>query len=287
MILLLGEQPVPNLLPVLHEKPDMALMLYTQRTDGQRERLSKVLSGRVNYEAMEVPPYDIVQIRRALENRLSEGEWRDQNVIFNLTGGTKPMAFAAYELAVHRKKDFLYFQTEGKRSLIYRYTTTNGAQLNGQPVEVPPLLTIDDYLRLYLGGYAEEGAKEPFERLVGEALRQSPIISEIKAGVRGLSALEIDLVIRCGNQVGVAEVKRHAKKQGIDQLNSATEQRYLGTYTEKFLVSAAPLDPNNRELADAYKIKVIELQSGEGKALTAQDVSRLIQVISSALGANQ
>lgn len=38
-------------------------------------------------------------------------------------------------------------------------------------------------------------------------------------------------------------------------------QRYLGTYIAKFLVSAHPVDRNNRALARAYNIEVIELPS--------------------------
>jgi hypothetical protein len=287
MVALIGEQPVPNLLPLLHFAPTEALLVHTQRTAPQKERLAQVLMGRMNISPLDVPPYAIDQIRALLERAVDERLDAGEVVIFNLTGGTKPMAFAAYELAVQKGCEFVYFQTEGRRSVVYRYAVTDGrAMMVGEPETVGPLLTLDDFLRLHAEAYTEEGPKEDFERMVGEAFRASPLISEVHAGVRLLSALEIDLVIRCGNQVGIAEVKRQAKKQGIDQLHSATEQRQLGTYTQKFLISGAAVDVNNRELAKAYHVHVVELPSAETGALSEVDIQRLLDMVTTQLGAH-
>lgn len=285
MVALIGEQPAPNLLPLLHVAATDGLLVFTQRTARHKDRLKRVLQGRVPPEELETPPYDIIEIGHRLEKKLVALGWNTPDLVFNLTGGTKAMAFAAYDLAVRWRSEFLYFQTEGARSLVYRYATVSGSPLLiGAPEEVRTLLTIDDYLRLYAEGYKEEGTKEPFEKMVYDALKASPLISEVRAGIRTLTALEIDLVIRCGNQIGIAEIKRHAKKQGIDQLNSASEQRNLGTYASKFLISAAPVDPNNKDLADAYKIVVIELPSAASGSISTDDTDRLVQTITRTLG---
>lgn len=42
-------------------------------------------------------------------------------MIFNLTGGTKPMSLAAFLVAFQRKAPFVYFQTEGGHSLLFHY----------------------------------------------------------------------------------------------------------------------------------------------------------------------
>lgn len=286
MVALIGEQPVPNLLPLLHVSATDGLLVFTQRTAPQKDRLNRVLKGRTQIHELEAPPYDIAEINRRLEERLSGLGWNSPDLVFNLTGGTKAMAFAAYDLAVRWQKDFMYFQTEGGRSLVYRYATASGSPvLIGVPEQVGTLLTIDDYLRLHAKDYNEEGTKEPFEKMVYDALKASPLISEVRAGIRTLSPLEIDLVIRCGNQIGIAEIKHHAKKQGIDQLHSASEQRHLGTYAFKFLISAAPVDQNNKDLADAYKIEVIELTSAASGSLSSDDADRLVQTVTRVLGA--
>ena len=47
--------------------------------------------------------------------------------------------------------------------------------------------------------------------------------------------MEIDLIFRCGNSIGIAELKTGksaTEKEGIDQLNAACAREYLGTYTK-------------------------------------------------------
>ena len=89
------------------------------------------------------------------------------------------------------------------------------------------------------------------------------------------------------HQVAVLEAKRKAGKEGIDQLNGVTDQRTLGTYTRKLLVSATPLDDNNLALAAAHRIDVVVLESGRESALSAADRAKLIDVITGMLGVRQ
>src|SRR5947209_13555639 len=97
-------------------------------------------------------------------------------------------------------------------------------------------LTVDDYLKADgLFEYKNGVIREPFEEKVANALR--PHVSEIVSGV-ALGTLEIDLVIRHRNQVGIAEVKSGraaSRKDGIDQLSTASQREFLGTYTARFL----------------------------------------------------
>lgn len=46
MISLVGEQPVPNLLAVLHVRPEHVVLVCTERTKGVSERLRSVLKKR-------------------------------------------------------------------------------------------------------------------------------------------------------------------------------------------------------------------------------------------------
>ncbi|MDI6631878.1 MAG: DUF1887 domain-containing protein, partial [Thermoanaerobacteraceae bacterium] len=100
-------------------------------------------------------------------------------------------------------------------------------------------------------------------------------------------ALEIDLVLRCGNRVGIAEVKSGKKarsKEGIDRLNAAADPRFLGTYIKKFLILDREYEPNNLELARAYGITVIELSSAQNGELSREDTEKLIQTAKTELG---
>jgi hypothetical protein len=286
MIALVGEQPIPNLLPVRHDKPNRVILVHTQRTRLVSQRLTSLLGDAV--VTLEVTPYDIMAIQQALKQFISERGWMATEVNFNLTGGTKPMAFAAYRLAEELSSSFMYLQSEGGKSLIYRYEFSEWRARLVREEEIPSVLTIDDYLRAHLGDYEEGPLKQRFEKMVYDTL--CPVLDEIKTSVKHGGALEVDLVLRCGNQVGVSEVKSGRKAQsrkGIDQLNTAAEQRYLGTYTRKFLIVDRLLGSNNRALAEGHRIMVIELCSAATGSLSDEDRGRLITTIRKELGGQQ
>lgn len=284
MIALIGEQPIANLLPIRYERPDRVLLVYTDRTEKGYERLKDLL-GAAKIDPLKIEsPYDIFSIQRDLRRSINDLDFDSSSIIFNLTGGTKPMAFASYRLAEELSSPFLYLQSEGGNSLIYRYEFSKGAaQLIKRDV-IPEVLSIDDYLRAHLGSYKEAAPKDLFEMLIKNTLFGS--VSETASSINH-GALEIDLVVRCGNQIGIAEIKtgnRARKKEGIDQLNTAGEQRYLGTYTHKFLIVDRELGSQNRALAEAHRINVIELCSGESGDLSPEDKEMLIRTVCRDLG---
>jgi hypothetical protein len=260
-ILLMGEQPAPNLLPTRHLAPDVAVLVYTARTQSKAENLKTILQPNISCLLCSVSPYTIPEIQNTLQSFLST-HLPQHALIFNLTGGTKPMVLAAYMLAQNYGAPFVYFQTEGNRSRLYHYASDGGGIVREEVKELSDTITLDDYLRLYLREYGTGESRNPFEHQVQTAL-QSIDALEVLWSLRpkGLGALEVDFVVRLGNQIGVGEVKSKGTKSGIDQINAVATQRYLGTYVKKFLVSGRPMDQNNKELAQAYRIEVIELPS--------------------------
>jgi len=278
LILLVGEQPLPNLLPTRHINPELVVLVHTDRTEEIAKRLNGLLSIRTLY--CKVEPYDLPKIEQTLQDFLSQqiAESKYQ-LLFNLTGGTKPMSLAAFRLASQRKAPFVYFQTEGGRSLLYRYRFTDQreVELEEQKVLSQPL-TLDDYLRAQVGNYTTEDLRDDFEREVHRVLQKIPDL-EIFTSVRprGLEALEVDFVVRLGNQIGVIEAKRKGAKSGIDQIQAVAEQRHLGTYVAKFLVSGKPVDKNNKNLAQAYGIEVIELTSYAGTGKISESDQQMLR----------
>jgi hypothetical protein len=265
MILLVGEQPAPNLLPTRRLKPDVAVLVLTERTRRVAENLARLLKPVCRCLPCPVDPYKIPEIQ-------------DDTFTFNLTGGTKPMALAAFCLAKMHDSPIVYFQTEGNRSLLYHYVFDGDEVALQDTDDLAESISLDDYLRLHLGAYETEAPRNAFEQQVFETLAATPGIAEVFTSVRprGLGALEVDFAVRCGNQVSVGEVKSKGAKDGIDQINAVADPRYLGTYVRKFLVSAHPVHPNNQALAQAYRIEVIELPSyGETDALDTEDRQKL------------
>lgn len=69
MIALIGEQPIPNLLPIRHVKPIEVLLVRTDRTKQVSERLEKVVKQDVGVHFCHVDPYDIAKIYTRLTKK--------------------------------------------------------------------------------------------------------------------------------------------------------------------------------------------------------------------------
>lgn len=298
MVVLIGEQPIPNLLPILHLKPADVLLVQTPFTQNRALQLQKVLSSRVRSEFLTIDDaYNISKIYSALTDKIIQLGWSFAELTFNVSSGTKPMAFAAYQLAADNNCPVVYLQSEGRQSRLLEY------HFNGDRAElvrdeiIPPLITITDYLLAYLPGFTETGFSKDddgvelsiggrFEKILYQTLK--PYVDEIIAGVRpeGVKEqIEIDLVVRCGNQVGIIEAKTGSRKDGIDQLSTSGGQRYLGTYTAKFLVLGRILPASLKMLAEARNVTIIELPKyQDGRSLAATESNRLARTIIEKLG---
>jgi len=294
MICLVGEQPLPNLLPVRYEEPEHVVLAYTQSTREVSDRLEKVLRGEALVYPLEVLPFNIPAIRSALEEFIAGRGWKSAQLVFNLTGGTKAMAFAAYSLAEEWRSRFIYLESEESTSQLYRYRFDwDGTALSDGESIVPDVVGLDDYFKAHLGSYWQRpfpsGRGGEFERVVCQVLEQA--VDELTHGIQAGGALDIDIALRCGNQVGIAEVKTGAaarRKTGLDQLNTAARREYLGIYTRKFLIVDTAWNhtlSNLRDLADVSEIKVIELSSyGQTGSLLDQDRERLVREVAETLG---
>jgi hypothetical protein len=295
MLTLIGEQPIPNLLPIRHDRAAEVLLVHTGLTLPVSERLRRIVQKETVVHLCPVDAYDLAAIQQSLEQKIKELGWRINQVVFNLTGGTKMMVLAAFALAARNNSPFIYLQSEGQHSRLFRYQLAQGAtRLVGQE-EIPPVISAGDYLNAHLPGYEIVGFATDetgkiniggrFEQAIHTALKTR---FETLPGVRPKGVadqIELDLVIRCGNQVGIAEVKlggdrTEGPKRGIDQLNTATRREYLGTYTTRFLITGGRLGGRIRALAKDARIHLIELPGyQDGQPLAQTEVDKLVQAI--------
>ncbi|HMN29140.1 MAG TPA: DUF1887 family CARF protein [Caldilineaceae bacterium] len=281
LVSLVGEQPAPNLLSARALRPEVSILVCTERTKKIAERLRGLLLPICPCGICIVDGYNIAAAQLQLTSYIDDYD-HIAALHFNVTGGTKPMSLAAFMLAKARNAPFSYFQTEGNRSRLLSYGWRGEKVELTSDQELAVTISIDDYLQLYLGEYESGPPREEFERQVYATFQQTSEI-ECLTSVRpkGLSALEVDFVLRCGNQIGVGEAKRKGAKSGIDQINAVADPRYLGTYIHKFLFSGTTLDINNRELAKAYNITLIELPTYKppGEFSNDEQAKLVIQVL--------
>jgi len=279
-VCLVGRQPVPNLLPVRYYKPHQVILICSKTTKPVSERLEKVLEKDMKVATLQIDnPYDIVSITKNLKEQLLNITHQAE-IIFNVTGGTKIMSYAAIQVAQEFKSKVIYLESEKNQSKLYQYRFENSELLLLETKMIKEALTIDEYLKIYIGSYGpRKRGQNLFEQTVLEVLR--PHVPEIMSNVSFGTNIELDLVIRFGNQLGVAEVTvGKPNKAKIDQLNSATRQEFLGTYTKRFLITAQEQqDQNNRISAEAYNISVIELLSYSNGELSSEDREKLVEKI--------
>jgi hypothetical protein len=291
MIALVGEQPLPNFLPVRFYKPASVLFVYTGRTKRVYERLHTTLSREAQIYGLEVEPFDIVAVTRKIQARLEELALDDTMLLFNVTGGTKAMALAAYQIAQQRAASILYLESEGKQSCAYTYTWAGQTPQHHSRGSIPPCVTLNDLLDIYCGpkqwfiagpNRLEGG---PFEIAIADALREH--VDELYIGVKAFGGqVDLDIAIRVGNQFGIIEAKAGSgggKLDGIKQLNTAGQQ--LGTYVKRFFVITVPASPGQNEIINLSRVRVISLREYKllQPTLSTKDADVLVAAIQAEL----
>ncbi|HZU69293.1 MAG TPA: DUF1887 family CARF protein [Ktedonobacteraceae bacterium] len=292
MIALVGEQPMPNLLPVRHSHPSDVLLVYTKRTKGIYDRLAATLQKEANVYELETEPYRIGVIVDALKAKLESPELAGKSNTFNLTGGTKAMAFAAYQVAQQQKAPMFYLQSEGKHNRIYHYIWEDrGLKLVDDEL-VPACVKLNDLFNLHFGpGEWQECSSNrgddggPFEVALAEALRLNEY--EVMTGVRAMDGqIDIDVAMRFENRFGIIEAKagnKGKKLDGIKQLSNAV--RHIGTYTQSFFAITVQHTSTHEAIMLASRIKVVSLTNyvPGSETLTLDDAKKLVGAVDEVL----
>lgn len=301
LLSLIGEQPIPNLLPIRHLQAAENLIVHTNNENASlkpAQRLKKLIPPDLEVSLLQVDAYRVDTIREKLEEALGGRS----DVVFNLTGGTKPMSLAALEVARARRATCVYYQTEGQRgrdqqSKLYFYRFDEAGNLLFDHAEVLPgnLINLDDYLRAHLDDYEEAGfaagSGGEMEKAVYAALKGS--VDEIKANIKPIGVknqIEIDLLLRRGNNVAVLEVKsggEGSNKKALDQLTTMAAREYLGIYATRVIVTRGDDDSRTnwyKALARALRVEVVELQHPlQNQSLHEQDARNLLDRINAIL----
>ena len=292
MVALIGEQPLPNLLPVRHYHPDNVLLIYTERTRQVYNRLKATLQQETSVYGLATDAYDIVAIVEALDAELNKQPELASHVMeFNLTGGTKAMALAAYQVAQQRNMPVFYLQSEGKYNRIYHYVWDH-QQLHASSNELlPECVKLQDLFNVHFGPgeWSEAGASQsdggPFETALAEILSDHGY--EVMTGVRALQGnVDIDVAVRFENRFGIIEAKVGNKGKsldGIKQLSNAV--RHIGTYTQTFFAITVAPEPAHEATRIASRIKVVSLTSynRDLHTLSSDDVKQLVSIVDESL----
>lgn len=299
LITLLNDQPIGSLLPIRYLKPAEVLLVGRRQMHAVSQHLISLLHNETKLHLLEITDSDNpIGIYRRLRDTVAKLGWKD--AVFNITGGTKMMAFGAYHLAHDMKSQLVHLAEWDKhRDILNRYHFEHGAAHLDEQITLPPLITLADYLNAHLPGFTVTNFSQDdhhhltaggrFEKTIYQYLET--MVNEVLAGIRPkgvANQIEIDLMVRCGNRVGIIEAKTGVKKAGIDQLDTAGSEHYLGNHLAKILVTAGQLSRAYHALATSQQIHIVELPDyREGRGLSKQDKQKLTLSIRGALYCNQ
>ena len=277
LINLIGEQPVPNLLVIKHMQPSENILLYSDTTEKTAKRLERLVQVK---KKIKTDPYDIDKIVSETISFLES----DNKLVFNITGGTKIMSVALFKIALEKKADFVYLQSEGNQSLLLKYTFQD-MNIVVSKEYLPELIDNDTYLKAHINDYYIDNSitgGSDFENSVANALKENnfEILQNVRPKGEG-NQLEIDIVLRLKgtNNVAIAEIKtgdehEEGPKKGIEQLALAGQREYLGIYTKRFLITQRKLSLQIKELALAHGIIIIDDLKYDYKSKKIDDESK-------------
>jgi hypothetical protein len=296
LIELVDNQPLPNLISIRALRPDEVLFVDSRATRKVTKRLHNALKRDIHVHSLTLPDrYDPIDIFQRLDAKISDLSWGKKKIIVNVSGGNRPEAFAGYELAKHHDAVLADLEWVKKEWFVRLYRFAEDRAVLKSNVRLPGVITLPDYLNIHLPGYVEEGSITRkhgrtdeggvFEKALYEAI--APKVDEILAGVRPKGVqnqIEIDLIIRRGNEVGIIEAKTGVNKAGIDQLSTAGAEDYLGEYLTKFLITGRRLTPAIRALAQAQQVRIIELPGYDfHRGIPDNERNFMLQVIRTAM----
>lgn len=304
---LVGEQPLPNLLPVLHLKPSRVVLFFSERTRTVSARLASLLQEQLGITSSYILVSDPHRID-ACALQFLEYSAKFPDAIYNATGGTKPMAMAALAVAAEFRQDVHYVVTDSRGMNIHTYSFNpdGRAVMNYEgAVSIPEVLTVDLYLRAHLSAYkvlgystTERGTLSAggyFEKEVARYL--SEIGYEVVAGVQPAGfakQIEIDLVVRNSNNAAFLELKskrdpyadhnnaeKDAPKRAFEQINLASED--FGPFRNRLVVTSYELPKGLQKLGEKMRIPCVHAEY-DGRILTQAGKESLREALSKLIG---
>lgn len=123
-VCLVSDQPIPNLIPLKIAKfaPDKVILLVSPDKKVQADRIEGVIkSWKIDTERHPISPFNLESARNTCLELLSRLE--DSEVILNVTGGTKIMALAAFEVFREMRRPILYIDTQNREIQIIHHTS--------------------------------------------------------------------------------------------------------------------------------------------------------------------
>lgn len=172
MFCLVSRQAMANVLPVFMYKPTDVVLFTTPEVNQCANNLEELfLSKNIKvFRIDNLDAYDYIKFKEVVKTQLEKTS--TDEVILNVTGGTKLMALAAYEAFAEQDKSIIYCDTEHQNiiNLFPKYSLK----------ELKAVLSVEEYLKAYgfkivesKDSFAEDDYSKLFQFIDGENLMLS------------------------------------------------------------------------------------------------------------------
>ncbi|MGB9521145.1 MAG: Card1-like endonuclease domain-containing protein [Anaerolineales bacterium] len=302
LLSLVGEQPIPNLLP-LWQYPQYAEVQFA--ASPTTRKVAKQLKSAIQNDSLlrhihplktlELRAYEIQDTRTRLTTAIVKHQAQGKTVHINLTGGTKLMSLAALQAAFGSGASLMYISTEEKCII---WLGSDGSEQRREPIKVA--INVGQYLNAH--GFQIIDKANPFstpppkegdelEMKVERILRFANCFDDIRRNVHILKIdgkreirNELDLVVTCNGRMAVISCKsgtaesesgKESYRRAIYELSAISRREAAGIYCGKILVSSQV------ELPQAIRDRAAE---SNVRLVYGAEVENIVQHVRSALG---
>ena len=272
-VCIVSDQPIPNYVPVLDTqfRPEEVFLLTTPKMQNKAEILKKTIENRCQTQSRIIDiddAYNMEDLKKKILVLLGEIGGQGKSIALNVTGGTKLMAIAAFELFRSAGFTAFYFTDNSNEILLL-----DGS--NERHILQPANMEIEDYLNLH--GYQIVPGSQlireipPTRQHIGEEL-----VREQTRYADAISHLNyiISKGTETGNKKNILNFKKEGNWKGFNRLleylaqnqllkeqdnkiifnNNETLQYIKGGWFEEYLFLLAKKIPKIQDIALNIKI---------------------------------
>lgn len=175
LVSLISRQPMPNYIGAKIINPDKMIYFVTRQERVTMERIQKVL--KLPFDVIEVKPFDFMSIRDAFLNVVQNHSYDE--LILNVTGGTKIMALSAFDIASENRIPVIYINTADNEMI-----QLHDGNIYKHPL--PEVVNIPTYLELH--GHHFIGSSQPSQLELSQFIGQN--YNNLKSILYHLRAIE-------------------------------------------------------------------------------------------------
>ncbi len=130
-------KPFPNIIAQKYIKPQKVILLYSEASAKQKENYKSVFPN-MNFEDQKIDAFNFNDISTSIKNIIADNN--DAKLFFNITGGTKIMSIAAFDIAKTMKLSSLYIDSENNKIYVFGNGSETEEDLNIK-------ITSEEYLK--------------------------------------------------------------------------------------------------------------------------------------------